>query len=104
MWEIKTAKEFDEIIYQEKLVFVDMYAVWCGPCKMMAPILDKAEPNHPELKMIKLDVEQIPEIAEKYNIKSVPTFLLFNNGIIVSRYSGYLSEEKLNKFMSVEQT
>ena len=77
-------------------VLLDFWAEWCGPCKMIAPILDQiAEEYKDRVQIAKLDVEQNQAIAMKYNVRSIPTLMLFKNGVVEAQHVGMLSKEQL---------
>lgn len=76
---VTSAQEFNSAISQGK-VLVDFYATWCGPCKMISPLLEKLEPQFPDIKFLKLDTEEVPEIASQFTVSNVPTFLFFKDG------------------------
>ena len=82
---------FDAEVIEEKLpVLVDFSAVWCGPCKMLDPLVEEISMEHAgKLKVVKLDVDHNPEIAMKFNVMSVPTLILFSGGEAKERVSGY---------------
>lgn len=87
---------FNEIINSEQPVLVDFYAEWCGPCKMMASILQTvAGKLNGKAKILKVDIDKNRTAATKYNVQSVPTLILFKNGQIKWRQSGVLSESQL---------
>jgi thioredoxin 1 len=65
---------------EQEFVFVDFYAKWCGPCRRIAPKLDEFSTIYPKLKFLKVDVDKCPELATKFNIAALPTFLVFRNG------------------------
>jgi len=92
-----TDKNFeDEVIKNNLPVLVDFWAPWCGPCKMMVPILDDlAEEFAGKIKIAKLDVEELnhAELAGKYNIQSIPNMKLFMNGNVIQEYIGYRDKE-----------
>lgn len=88
--------KFSELINQDTPVLVDFYAEWCGPCKMMNPILKDVKDNLKErVSIIKIDVDKNQELAAKYQVRGVPTMLLFKNGKQVWRQSGMLQKDEL---------
>ena len=88
-------QEFDEII-KEDLVLVDFYATWCGPCRMLSPILDEVL-KETNITLLKVDVDKNEMIAKRYGIMSIPTMILFKNGEIVEKRVGMTSKDELNK-------
>ena len=91
--------EFQQLIQQEN-VLVDFFATWCGPCKMLAPELEKlADTVQDKAIIIKVDVDQYPELANAYRIQSVPTLIKFKNGKIVEQVSGYRPLPQLLKMV-----
>jgi thioredoxin 1 len=87
---------FKEIIKSEQPVLVDFYAEWCGPCKMMKPVLeDIAKKMDGKARILKVDVDKNPKAAAQYKIQGVPTLMIFQNGQIKWRQSGYIDAGKL---------
>ncbi|CAN8102485.1 unnamed protein product [Discula destructiva] len=77
---IKDAAEFKETLAAHKVVFVDWYATWCGPCKMIAPKIAQWSNEYPEVHFVKIDVDDNPELAAEHGVKAMPTFHVFKNG------------------------
>ncbi len=83
---------FSEIINANRLVLVDFFATWCGPCKMMHPVLEQLKGElGEEIRIIKLDVDKNETVAAAYHIQSVPTLILFRGGEVLWRQSGAVS-------------
>lgn len=91
-------KSFNELITGNQPVLVDFFATWCGPCKMMQPILeDTAKKTGDKVKIIKVDIDKNPAVANKFQVKGVPTLILFQQGKIIWRQSGVLPTHQLVK-------
>lgn len=92
-----TAETFEkEIASAGAPVIVDFYASWCGPCKMMAPVLESIKSKYEDsIKIIKIDIDENREVASKYSIMSVPTLMFFVNGELVRKEIGFMPQEKL---------
>ena len=88
---------FDAEVLQSDLpVFVDFYADWCGPCKMMSPVIDKlAEEYEGKIKVGKVNVDDEAELAIKFGVSSIPTLILFENGEAVKKLIGYRTKDQL---------
>ena len=94
-------KDFKEkVLEAEKPVLCDFWAEWCGPCKMIAPILDEVSLEYAnKVKICKLDVDSNPETAAKFNVRGIPTLLVFKNGAVEATKVGALSKLQLNDFI-----
>ncbi|HMB97203.1 MAG TPA: thioredoxin [Balneolaceae bacterium] len=96
---IKTT--FSELIHGNKPVLVDFYANWCGPCKMMPPILkDLKKRMGDKIIVIKIDTDKNRAVASKYNIRSIPTLMLFKNGDVLWRQAGVMQANQLQAIIS----
>ncbi len=94
---IVTDANFDqEVIKAEKPVLVDFWAVWCGPCQMQNPIIeDVAKTLGQKAKIAKLNVDENPEVSQKFGVMSIPTLMIFKNGIVVKQFIGVQSKDTL---------
>lgn len=92
--------KFSELINQDKPVLVDFFAEWCGPCKMLAPILKQVKESLGDgVSIIKIDVDKNQALAAKYQVRGVPTLLLFKNGKQVWRQSGVLQKDEITRII-----
>lgn len=95
---IKDKDEFDKEI-EKGLVVVDFFATWCGPCRMLAPILEDVSENRDDAAFLKVDVDENYELAKSFGIMSVPTVLFFKDGNLVDKSIGLINSEKINQFI-----
>lgn len=86
----------NEVLKSDKTVIVDFYADWCGPCKMIAPILEEIA-NENDVKLCKVNVDNDGELAMGFGIASIPTILIYKNGEITSRIVGYRTKDEILK-------
>ena len=100
---ILTENNLETYLSQNKYVFVDFFATWCGPCTMQAKVLEEYENIKPEnVEIIKVNVDEFEDLSDKYNIVAVPTLMIFKDGMLVYKHEGYLDLESLrNKIMSM---
>ena len=93
--------EFDEVVLKsDKPVFVDFYATWCGPCKMMSPILEQLSEEKQDVVFAKIDVDDAERLAVLYGISSIPCMILFKNGEEADRVVGAVPKQKLEQVVS----
>ena len=85
-----TAETFEGQVTKEGITFVDFWAAWCGPCRMFAPVFEKASEQHADITFAKVDTEAEPQLAGAAQITSIPTLMAFRDGILVFRESGAL--------------
>ena len=78
----------EEVMKSEKPVLVDFWAPWCGPCRMVVPIVDEIAAEHPEYKIVKVNVDEEPELASRFNVVSIPTLVAMKNGQILKQSVG----------------
>lgn len=89
-------EEFSEkVIKSQKLVIVDFFADWCGPCKMLSAVLDKLKAENPDISFYKVNVDDNPQLAEQFEVSSIPNVIFFKNGKIVDRSIGFKTFRQL---------
>lgn len=93
MAKIYNGENFDELI--KKRILVDFYADWCGPCKMLGPVLD----NIHDIDIIKVNVDKYEELSRKYSVMSIPCVILFDKGCELKRNIGFMNEDKVKEFI-----
>lgn len=86
--EIKSVAEFESAISVDKLVVVDFFATWCGPCKMIAPMLEKFAAEYSQADFYKVDVDEVPEVAKTNEVSAMPTLIFFKSGKEVAKVVG----------------
>lgn len=84
-----------ESLINDSLVLVDFFATWCGPCKMLAPVLEEISNDQKNIKIVKIDVDKNEELSNRFGIMSVPTLLLFKDGNLIAKQNGYMPKEEL---------
>ena len=96
MAKVATNTNFSELLLGNKLIIVDFWATWCGPCRMLSPILDEVEEEMAgQISVVKVNVDDADEIAAKYRIMSIPTLLFFKNGQLVDKTVGAMPKAVL---------
>ncbi len=89
-------KDFEkEVLKSEKMVIVDFFATWCGPCQMLMPVLEEIASETENYDIVEIDVDEAQELAMNYGIEAVPTMIIFKNGMEIDRIGGYYPKEDL---------
>ena len=93
---VLTSENFEEeVIKSDKPVLVDFWATWCGPCRMIAPIVEQIADENKDIKVCKVDVDDQPELTSSFGIQSIPTLIVFKNGEIANKAVGARSKEAI---------
>ncbi len=90
----------EEVEKSDKLTVVDLWAPWCGPCRMLAPVLEEAANELSEVKFAKINVDEERELAEMFNVSSIPMIALVKDGVFIDFAVGYMPKEKLVEFIN----
>ena len=97
--EIKQDNFTEEVLKSKKKVLADFYADWCGPCKMIKPIIEEIAKTNDTVKIVSINIENEEELAEKYNISSIPCLIVFENGEEIKRNVGLMSKNDIEKMI-----
>ena len=92
---LENAKEFEKLVKEDKIL-IDFFATWCGPCKMLGPVLERVESK---LKVVKVDTDKFEDLARTYGVMSIPTLVLLENGNEVKRNIGFIDKNSLEKWL-----
>jgi len=99
---IVNAVEFEEVVKNNRNVMVDFYADWCGPCKILGPVLEKVAAEHEEdLVIVKVNIEEDKELTEKFNIKSIPHVIFFMDGEAKHSFTGFQPKGHFDAFLDM---
>ncbi len=91
-----TSENFDEVVMKnDKPVLIDFYADWCGPCRMVSPIVDKLSEEHPEYTFCKVNVDEAADLALKYEVMNIPSLVTMNKGVFVEKSVGAVPADKI---------
>lgn len=90
----------NDVINSNKLVLVDFFATWCGPCQMLAPVLEELSNSDNSFNIVKIDIDSNMDLAVKYDIEAVPTLVIFKNGKELDRTMGFLDYTELANFIN----
>lgn len=89
----------NEVINSDKPVLIDFWASWCGPCRMLSPVISDIAKSHPEIKVCKINVDEENELAAKFEVTSIPTLVVIKDGKIVNHSVGYRSKADIEKML-----
>ena len=95
---IINTEEFNEII-KSGTTLVDFFADWCGPCKMLAPVLEEVSKEYSDIEFVKVNIDENMELAEKYGIMSIPTIYIFKDGEVAAKTGGYQDANAIKAFI-----
>ncbi|ATG97603.1 thioredoxin [Mesoplasma lactucae] len=95
---IDNVDQFNKEIKEGK-VLVDFYADWCGPCKMLAPIIEQVAEENPDLKVLEVNVDNVPDLAKEYQVMSIPTLIMFKDGKQTNKAIGLQPKQQLEAFI-----
>lgn len=93
--DVKTADFETEVLKSDKTVLVDFWAVWCGPCRMLSPVVDQVAEENSDIKVCKVNVDEEQQLAIKYGVMSIPTLLVFKGGELVNQSVGVIPKEEV---------
>lgn len=91
----------NEVMGTEKVVVIDFWATWCGPCKRMAPVVEEVAKDYPDVKVCKVNVDEEPELSNAFKIVSIPTIVVIKNGEIIDSVVGYRPKEDIEKIIKL---
>ena len=97
--EINGLNNLDVVVANNKKVLVDIYATWCGPCKMLAPIVEKVSNEVSDLVVLKVDIDENEEIAATFGVEAIPTLLVFEDGKLKHKNVGFIPENKVKELV-----
>lgn len=96
---IGTNENIKELISQDRITIVDFWAEWCGPCRMLSPILDNIANERTDTQIVKVNVDSNPELSVEYGIRNIPAVYIFKNGEQINKFVGFKSKEDILKLI-----
>lgn len=96
---IGTKDNLSSLISGEKTTIVDFWAEWCGPCRALGPILDKLAEEHPDIQVVKVNVDENSELSTEYGIRSIPAVYIYKNGVEANKFLGLKNKEEIKKLI-----
>ncbi len=99
MAKVLSTEEFNNMLNEKKTMVIDFYADWCGPCKMMGPVIEELAGEYEDKLIAKVDVDNTPELAQKYGISGIPTVLFFKEGELAKTHVGFADKDQLKKMI-----
>lgn len=94
---VETEQELNELLNNGD-VLVDFFATWCGPCRMLGPVLEELDGEGFPVQIVKIDTDEAPDLAMKYNVQAIPTLLFFSNGKLVNKTMGFQRKDQILNF------
>ena len=91
----------NEVMETEKVVVIDFWATWCGPCKMMSPVVEEVAKDYSDIKVCKVNVDEEPELSNAFKIVSIPNIVVIKNGEIIDSVVGYRPKEDIEKIIKL---
>ena len=96
---ITTENFNEEVLNSEKTVLADFWAAWCGPCRMLSPIVDQVAEERQDIKVVKINIDEQGDLATKYGVMSIPTLMVFKNGQLKQTSVGLIQKEAINELV-----
>jgi|TARA_R110001592_G_scaffold324469_1_gene604093 thioredoxin 1 len=96
-----TDEKVAEVLNTDKVVVLDFWAEWCGPCRMYGPILEEFSNEFPDVVVGKVNVDKANEVAKQYGIRNIPTTIVFRNGEVINKVSGVVTKQKLSELVGL---